>query len=240
MVAAGWRAGSTTGPRIVCSVPARLPTTMNATTPSSTSRSRSTISFGEGAGSPHRERTLTQRGRSPIVRIDDGDGLRPEIGGVEYEAVDVRDAERTASGNRPHGHTRHSIQSRPTHYPRRYLVLDVDVDDHAGRETRARDSVRRDVRNRVRGGRASVGGCSSLPSRQGGAGGQRCNRQRADRDHPELPLETRRHVHSLPFFPHPHSARVTFLTGLPLVRLLKLALRVELPPTVMVEATMMV
>src|SRR5207244_7360030 len=92
--------------------------------------------FRGGASLLHRERTGSQRGRLPIIRIDDGDALRPKIQGVVYGADDRREAERTVSSNRP------PRVQRPVDYPRRYLVLAIDVDDHARRETRARDGVR--------------------------------------------------------------------------------------------------
>src|SRR5437867_9536385 len=121
---------------------------------------------GGGASLLHRERTRTQRGVPPIGCIDDGDVLRPKVFGVEYGADDRREAERTVGSNRP------PRVQRPIHYPRRYLVLDVDVDDHTRRVTRARDGVRGRVQNQARGGRAFVGGSSPCPSRQGGAGSQ--------------------------------------------------------------------
>src|SRR5207247_3223162 len=122
--------------------------------------------FTGGASLLHRERAGGQRGSSPIIRIHDGDGLCPKIGGVEYGAHDRPEAERAVSRNRAP-----SVQP-PISYPRRYFVLDVGVDDQSRRETRARDGVRGGVRDRARGGRAFVGGCSPRPSRQGRAGGQ--------------------------------------------------------------------
>src|SRR5439155_2070817 len=122
--------------------------------------------FTGGASLLHRERAGGQRGSSPIIRIHDGDGLCPKILGVEYGAHDGPEAERAVSRNGPP-----RVQA-PIHYPRRYLVLDVDVDDHARREARARDGVRGGVRDRARGGRAFVGGSGPRSSRQGRAGGQ--------------------------------------------------------------------
>src|SRR5207247_2973616 len=90
----------------------------------------------EGASLLHRERAGSQRGSLRIVRIDDGDVLRPKIRGVVYGADDRREAERAVSSNRP------PRVQRPVDYPRRYPVLDIDVDDHARAETRARDGVR--------------------------------------------------------------------------------------------------
>src|SRR5438093_7532404 len=122
--------------------------------------------FTGGASLLHRERAGGQRGSSPIIRIHDGDGLCPKILGVEYGAHDGPEAERAVSRNGPP-----RVQA-PIHYPRRYLVLDVDVDDHARREARTRDGVRGGVRDRARGGRAFVGGSGPRSSRQGRAGGQ--------------------------------------------------------------------
>src|SRR6266403_5748759 len=96
----------------------------------------------------HRERTGSQRGSLRIIRIDDPDALRPKIGWVEYGAGDRLEVERTVSSNRP------PRVQRPVDYPRRYLVLDIDVDDHARRETRARDGVRELVQDHARAGRA--------------------------------------------------------------------------------------
>src|SRR5439155_342610 len=87
--------------------------------------------FTGGASLLHRERAGGQRGSSPIIRIHDGDGPCPKIGGVEYGTHDRPEAERAVSRNRP------PRVHAPIHYPRRYPVLDVDVDDHARRNARA-------------------------------------------------------------------------------------------------------
>src|SRR5207247_4492080 len=88
-----------------------------------------------GASLLHRERTASQCRSLPIIHIEYRDVLRPKILGVVYGADDRREAECTVSSNRP------PRVQRPVNYPRRYPVLDIDVDDHARRETRARDGV---------------------------------------------------------------------------------------------------
>src|SRR5206468_10878457 len=88
-----------------------------------------------GASLLHGERTGTRR-TLRITRIDNGDVLCPKIGGVVYGAAERPHAEGTVSSNGP------PRVKPPIYYPLRYSVLDVDVDDHARRETRAQDVER--------------------------------------------------------------------------------------------------